>query len=146
MLSGNGLKTERWSCDELHEHRRLTMLSGNGAQNSLFPDGMPLSLWVPCSCLSNRRGRGGEILTNVLNCENISFDLALHHHTSSPSLRPTNPSATCGPHFYKSGPADLVLLLLLHNIAETFTRRHGSGFEQTFFCVSVRHTDNSTWG
>ena len=32
MLSGNGVNTQRRSYDELHNPRRLTMLSGNGAQ------------------------------------------------------------------------------------------------------------------
>jgi hypothetical protein len=32
MLSGNGVKNVRCSCDALHDPLRLTMLSGNGAQ------------------------------------------------------------------------------------------------------------------
>ena len=39
MLSGNGVKTQQRSYDELHDPRRLTMLSGNGAQGSA-PEGL----------------------------------------------------------------------------------------------------------
>ena len=71
MLSGNGVKTVRCSYDALHDPLRLTMLSGNGAQDNTlcFSPGIAVHL----DRLSRRVGdtvvqTGTEVLLDTASC------------------------------------------------------------------------------
>ena len=48
MLSGNGVKTLLCSYNELYDPLRLTMLSGNGAQDSLSDTSLVYACLAVC--------------------------------------------------------------------------------------------------